>query len=143
ALCVWRFATTRARADAVLALLFAVACLTIKTPGLVWALTLVPGMIVAVAPRHATRLLGGGAALIVFALLVLAQTHPVMLGYRLHFDFAQAWNSLLDSLFLLGNWNLLWYAIMAMVVVGWNTLRAPPLDALSAIVAAGVLFLAV
>ena len=143
AICVWRFATTRARADAVLALLFAVACLTIKKPGLVWALTLVPGMVVAVAPRYATRLLGGGATLTVFALLVLAQTHPVVLGYRLHFDFAPAWNSLLDSFFLLGNWNLLWYAVIATIIVGWNTLRAPPLEALSAIVAAGVLFLVV
>lgn len=143
AICVWRFAQSHSRADGVLALLFAIACLTIKKPGLVWALTLVPGAIVAAAPRHAPRLLAGCAAVIVFALLVLAQTHPVVLGYRLHFDFAPAWDSLLDSFFLLGNWNLLWYAVIATIVVGWKTLREPPLEALSAIVAAGLLFLAV
>ena len=143
AICVWRFARSRARADGVLALLFAIACVTIKTPGLVWALTLVPGVVVAVAPRHAPRLLAVGAAVIVFALLVLAQTHPVVLGYRLHFDFAPAWDSLLDSFFLLGNWNLLWYAVIATIAVGWRTLREPPLEVLSAIVAAGLLFLAV
>ena len=81
--------------------------------------------------------------MIVFALLVLAQTHPVVLGYRLHFDFAPAWDSLLDSFFLLGNWNLLWYAVIATAIVGCTTLRTPPLQALSAIVASGVLFLAV
>ena len=143
AICVWRFAASRAGVDAMLALLFAIACLTIKKPGLVWALTLVPGAIVAIAPRHATRILGIAPALIVFALLVLAQTHPVVLGYRLHFDFAPAWDSLLDSFFLLGNWNLLWYAIVATIVVGWRTLRSPPLAPLSAIVAAGMLFLGV
>jgi len=65
------------------------------------------------------------------------------LGYRLHFDFAPAWESLVDSLFLLGNWNLLWYAVVATIVVGWRTLREPPLAALSAIVGAGLLFLAI
>ena len=143
AICVWRFARSHARADGALALLFGVACMTIKTPGLVWALTLIPGVVVAVAPQRAPRLLAAATAVIVFALLVLAQTHPVVLGYRLHFDFAPAWNSLLDSLFLLGNWNLLWYAVIATIVVGWKTLREPPLEALSAIVAAGLLFLVI
>jgi hypothetical protein len=143
AISLWRWTATRARSDAALALLFAIACLTIKTPGIVWALTLVPGVVVAVAPRWAPRLLAAGIAIVVFGLLVLAQVHPVVLGYRLHLDFAPAWNSLLDSLFLLGNWNLLWYAIAATIVVGWRTLREPLLAPLSAIVGAGVLFLAV
>lgn len=143
AIALFRWTQSRSRTDAALALVFALACLTIKKPGLVWALTLLPAVVVTVVPRRALPILGASAAVVVFALLVLAQTHPVVLGYRLHLDFAPAWDSLIDSLFLLGNWNLLWYAIVATVVVGWRTLREPPLVALSAIVAAGLLFLAV
>jgi len=143
AISLWRWTVSRSRIDAALALLFAIACLTIKKPGLVWALTLLPGIVLAVAPRRAPRLLAGGIAIAVLGLLVLAQMHPVVLGYRLHLDFAPAWDSLLDSLFLLGNWNLLWYAIVATIAVGWRVLREPPLAPLSAILAAGMLFLGV
>ena len=76
-------------------------------------------------------------------LAVLAQTDPVVLGYRLHLDFAPAWRSLVDSLFLLGNWHLLWYAVIAAAIVGWQVLRSPAFASLSATVASGLLFLVV
>jgi hypothetical protein len=76
-------------------------------------------------------------------LAVLAQTDPVVLGYRLHLDFAPAWRSLVDSLFLLGKWHLLWYAVIAATIVGWQVLRSPAFAPLSATVASGLLFLVV
>jgi hypothetical protein len=143
AIAVWRWTRSRAASDLALAALLAIACITIKTPGVVWALTLVPALVVVLAGRLAPRVLGAGALVIAFALLVLAQTHPVVLGYRLHLDFAPPWQGLVDSLFLLGNWNLLWYALVATAIVGWRAMRAPALAPLSAIVAAGFAFLAI
>lgn len=143
AIAFWRASQSRSPADAALALLFAIACVMIKTPGLVWASTLLAGLVLAVSPEHGPRLLAIGVAVVVFALLVLARTHPVVLGYRLHLDFAPSWAALFDSFFLLGNWNLLWYAVVATIVVGWRTLREPEFAALSAIMGAGLLFLAV
>lgn len=143
ALGVWRWSQQRTFGNAALALLFAIACPTIKTPGIVWALTLLPGIVLALMPRRGPRAVAIALAAVLFGLLVLAQTHPVVLGYRLHLDFAPAWNALLDSLFLLGNWHLLWYAAIATAILAWRDLRAPPVIALSAIVGTGLLFLAV
>ena len=143
AVTLWRAVQTRSRADAALALLFAIACMAIKKPGLVWAATLVPGIVLAVAGHRARTVNAIGYAVVVFALLILARTHPVVLGYRLHLDFAPAWDSLIDSLFLLGNWNLLWYLFVAMAMVGWRTMREPRLAPLTAVVAAGLFFLAI
>ena len=76
-------------------------------------------------------------------LAVLAQTDPVVLGYRLHLDFAPAWQALIASLFLLGNWHLAWYVTIAATVIGWKEIRAPALAPLSVTVGAGALFLLV
>ena len=51
-----------------------VACTQIKIPGLVWALTLLPGVVVALLPRHGLKLVAIGLAVALFALAVLAQT---------------------------------------------------------------------
>lgn len=143
ALALWRWSRERRLASASLALLFAVACTTIKTPGLVWALTLLPGAVLALMPQRGPRVVAIGVAIVLLTLAVLAQTDPVVLGYRLHLDFAPAWAALVDSLFLLGNWHLLWYAVIAAALVGWQVLRAPALAPLSITVASGLLFLIV
>ena len=141
ALATWRWSLQRNAPNAVIALLFAIACLTIKTPGIVWALTLLPGVVLALMPHRGPRIVGTAVAVVLLMLAVLAQTHPVMLGYRLHLDFAPAWQALLDSLFLLGNWHLLWYAVVVVAIVGWSLIRAHSLVTLSATVASGLLFL--
>jgi hypothetical protein len=143
ALAAWRWSRERTVASALLALLFAAACTTIKTPGVVWALTLLPGVVLALMPRRGPRIVAIGLAVALLTLAVLAQTDPVVLGYRLHLDFAPAWLSLVDSLFLLGNWHLLWYAVIAAAIVGWRVLRSPAFAPLSATVASGLLFLVV
>lgn len=143
ALALWRWNLSRRWTDAALALLLALACLTIKTPGIVWASTLVPAAIVARWPRRGLRIVGIGVAVTLFALLVLARTHPVVLGYRLHLDFEPAWVGLIDSFFLLGNWHLLWYAAIACAVVAWRDLRSPRLQPLGITIGVGFVFLAV
>ncbi|HEX8739088.1 MAG TPA: hypothetical protein VF925_03010 [Casimicrobiaceae bacterium] len=143
ALALWRWTQSRRAADAVLALVFALACPSIKTPGLVWALTLAPAILVTLLPRRGPRVIGIGLAVVGFGLLVLARVHPLVLGYRLHLDFAPAWNGLVDSFFLLGNWNLLWYAAIACAVVMWSELSKPPLLPLSLTLGIGFAFLVV
>ena len=142
-LAAWRWSRERTVASALLALLLAVACTTIKIPGLVWALTLLPGVVLALLPQRGPRVVAIGVGGVLLTLAILAQTDPVVLGYRLHLDFAPAWRSLVDSLFLLGNWHLLWYAVIAAAIVGWQVLRSPAFAPLSATVAAGLLFLVV
>jgi hypothetical protein len=141
ALATYRWCMRRDARDGAVALFLASACPLIKTPGWVWALTLLPGAVIALMPRHGLRVLGIVAALSVVVLLLLARTEPVVLGYRLHLDFAPAWAQLVKSLFLMGNWNLLWYGIVVIVVVGARRLLEPPLAPLAAIAAAGLGFL--
>ena len=141
ALAAYRWARTREWADALLALLFAAACPLIKIPGIVWVLTLVPGLVVALAPRHGLRIVMTGFAACALALLALAQTTPRILGYALHLDFAPDWAALGDSYFLLGNWHLLWYGVIAAAVLARRLSFTPPLAMLSVVLFAGLLFL--
>lgn len=143
ALALWRWSLRRALDDAVLAAVLAIACTTIKTPGIVWALCLVPGVVLTTMPRHAPRIIAFGLFAALMTLAVLAQTSPVILGYRLHLDFAPAWQALADSLFLLGNWHLLWYVAIAVAIAAWRDVRSPALAPLAVVLAAGLVFLLV
>jgi hypothetical protein len=127
--------------DAVIALLLAGACPLIKTPGWIWAATLIPGVVIVLLPRRGARIVGVGFAVAALALLALARTEPMLLGYRLHLNFAPAWAQLVKSYYLMGNWNLLWYAVIALVAFGWRHLMKPPLLPLTAVTAAGLGFL--
>ena len=143
ALALWRWTQSRGAGDAALALELALACPSIKTPGIVWALTLAPAVLVTLLPQRGPRIVGIGLAVAGFALVVLARVHPQVLGYRLHLDFAPAWDALADSFFLLGNWNLLWYAAIACAVIMWRELSKRPLLPLSLTLGIGLAFLAV
>ncbi|MEO8537381.1 MAG: hypothetical protein ABI533_07625, partial [Betaproteobacteria bacterium] len=143
ALAMWRWSLSRARGFLALTILLAVACTTIKTPGIVWALTLSAGVVAALMRARSERVLAVAAGGVLFGLAILAQTSPIVLGYRLHLDFAPAWQSLVDSLFLLGSWHLLWYAVIAAAIVTRSTLRELPYAPLSATIAFGALFLAI
>jgi hypothetical protein len=138
-----RWTRSRSVRDAIVALFLAVACTQIKVPGLAWALTLVPGVVVALLPRRGPRYVVIGFAVALFALAVLAQTSPVIFHYRLHLDFDPAWRALAETHFLLANWHLLWYAAIAAALLAWRQLASPSLAPLSAVVVAGALFLVV
>ncbi len=141
ALALLHAARTRARADIAVALLFAVACPTIKNPGLVWLLTLVAPLVMLLAPRRGLRIVGAGLALAFVAVLVLAQSSVKIGGYTFHLDFAPPWNGLFESLFMLGNWNILWYAVFACALVGARQSLAPRVVPMTVLVATGAAFL--
>lgn len=141
AIAFYRWAVRRDLRDAALALLLAASCPLIKTPGWIWAATLVPGVVIALLPRQGTRIVGIGFALAALVLLALARTEPSILGYRLHLNFAPAWAQLVKSYYLMGNWNLLWYAVVALLAFGWRGLTERPLLPLTAVTVAGLFFL--
>ena len=135
-----RFATPRRRDDAALAALFAFACTQTANPGLGWTATLVPGVIVALAPGSGVKIVAAVFAALLFVLAVVAQTSFVVMGRTVHLQFAPAWPALGESYFVLGNWNLLWYGVLAVIALAGRALLAPPIAPLTAIAAAGALF---
>ena len=141
AIALYRWSVRRDARDAAVAIFLAVACPMIKNPGWIWALTLVPGVMVVLIPRRGFRVVGVCFVLGILAFLLIARAKPTILGYHLNIDFNPAWRQLIKSYYLMGNWNLLWYAVLALIIFGWRRLREPPLVPLTAIAAAGLLFL--
>jgi hypothetical protein len=141
ALATYRWCLRRDAREGIVALFLACACPLIKNPGLIWALTLVPAVVVTLLPRRGLRLLAVGAAAGVLALIVLARTELNVLGYQLRLDFAPAWRELVRTYFLMGNWNLLWYGLIVLWIVAARRLFRPPLLPLSVIATAGIGFL--
>ncbi len=141
ALALLRWIVTRDPGDAWPVALLAFACTQIKNPGLAWAATLVPGMIVALLPGRGLKLAAAGLVAVLFLLAVLAQTSLSIAGYRLHLDFDPAWNVLADNYFLHGSWHLLWYGAIAVALLAWRDLASPALGALTMVVAAGAILL--
>ena len=141
AIAFYRWAARRDMLDAVIALLLAAACPLIKTPGWIWAATLIPGIVVVLLPRRGMRIVGIAFAVAALVLLALARIGPTILGYQLHLNFAPAWAQLVKSYYLMGNWNLLWYAVVALAAFGWRRLWEPTLLPLTIVAAAGMLFL--
>jgi hypothetical protein len=132
---------TRRWQDALLALVLVAACLTIKNPGKAWALMLLPGVVVALSPRFGLRIAAFGFALLALLVAILAQTKLSLLGYQLQGQFRLPWSALADAYLMFGNWNLLWYGLLAIAVLGWRDLLAPGIASLTVIVAAGIMFL--
>ena len=93
------------------------------------------------APRIGLRIVVAGFAAGAVALLVLAQTTPIILGYALHLDFAPDWAALGNSYFMFGNWHLLWYGVIAAAVLARRHVFTPPLAALTVVMLAGSFFL--
>jgi hypothetical protein len=143
ALAFHRWARGRDMRDGVLALLLALSCPLIQTQGVVWALTLVPGIVVALLPRRGLKLVAWSFGVVALALLVLARTRPTLRGISLHLDYGPAWRTLLDVYLVLGNWHLLWYGAAALAIVGARRLVRPPLAPLASVVAAALAFLLV
>ncbi|MEP6998326.1 MAG: hypothetical protein ABI900_11790 [Betaproteobacteria bacterium] len=141
ALAFYRWAMRRDPSDAALAIGLALCCPLIKIHGLVWALTLLPGVIVALMPRRGLKLVGIAYALGLFALLALARTSIVILGYRLHVDFDPSWRTFWDAYLLSSSWNLLWYGAVVLAIVGAGRLGGPRLAPLSVVVGTGIGFL--
>lgn len=141
ALALLRWIDARDVRDAVTAVVLAVACTQLKNPGWFWAATLVPGFIVAQWPRYGVRIAFAGFAAAGILLVALARFKLRLFNYELNLTYAPAWGDLAESYFLLGNWNILWYAALAVAALAWRSLLAPKLAPLTTILIAGLLFL--
>ncbi len=144
ALALHRWVLRRDARDAALAVLLALACALVETSGLVWALTLVPGGVVAIFPRRGPKLVAFGFGAAALVVLAFARFEPALLGHSLHLDYQPRWHSLADAYLFFGNWHLLWYAVIALAIIGARRLVRPPLAPLAMVVASGlgVLFIA-
>jgi len=135
------WASTRAAREAIVVALFVVACPLVKTTGTIFALSLLPGILVAVAPNRGAKFVAGAFLLAALALAVLAQTRFVVSGRSLHLDFAPDWSTLGEGLFLEATWNLLWYGAIGAALLAWRQLRTPPMLPLAAIIGSGLFYL--
>ena len=144
ALALHRWVLRRDACDRALALLLALACPLVETSGLVWALTLVPGGVVAIFPRRGPKLVAFGFGAAALVVLAFARFEPALLGHSLHLDYQPRWHSLADAYLFFGNWHLLWYVVIVLAIIGARRLVRPPLAPLALIVASGlgVLFIA-
>jgi len=140
-LALLRWNITREVRDAVLSACFALACTQIKNPGYVWALTLLPGAIVAVSPARGLRLIAAALGVVLLAVVVVAFTHARIFQYEIHLNFDLDWNTLIGSYFVLGNWHLLWYGVLGAAVLAGRRLFAPHMRPMTAIVVAGLSFI--
>jgi len=127
--------------DALLALAFVAACPLIKTPGIIWAMTIVAAVVVGAWPRGGLRLVGLSAAALAVLLSITSRYSPTVLGYTVHLTFAPAWAALRDSFFMLGNWHLLWYAVLAVAILGRREAAERPLQPFTTLIVAGFSFL--
>ncbi|TMG84037.1 MAG: hypothetical protein E6H76_14380 [Betaproteobacteria bacterium] len=144
ALALHRWVLRRDACDRALVLLLALACPLVETSGLVWALTLVPGGVVATFPRRGPKLVAFGFGAAALVVLAFARFEPALLGHSLHLDYQPRWHSLADAYLFFGNWHLLWYVVIVLAIIGARRLVRPPLAPLALIVASGlgVLFIA-
>ena len=138
-----RFAHDRTWRDAVIAVLFAAAGMLVNTTGVFYALTLLPGFVVVTMPRRGGPVLVAAFGLIVLAIAVLAQTDLAWQGRSLRLEFAPDWTLLAQSLFIAGNWNLLWYGVFGVALLARRQLTSPTLMPFAGVLAAGLLFLGI
>ena len=132
---------TRNARDAALALLLLAACAVVKNPGIVWVLTLVPGVIVILLPRRGLRITALCFAVATAMVLWLAYNEVSLLGYQMHLEFELPFGALFEAYFALGNWHLLWYGVIAVALFGWRDLLTRELAPLTVVIAAGLSFL--
>ena len=137
-----QWARTGDRWQGLLALLLALAAPWIKREGLVWALLLFPAALAVWTPRRYWLWLGGGGAL---ALLVWWMAGgvavslpgwgevrvtpaviqlPALGRFELHYH--DVWGPVTRNLFLLGNWHLFGYLLLAALLWGLPRAAAEP-----------------
>ena len=121
---LWQWVRSRGRSDALLAVLCALACIMIKKEGVVWALTLLPPVLVAVHRRvglTVVALLG----VTMLAYLLLGPGELRVLGYTLRTEFSNVSRPMFEHFFQMDNWHLLWYLTLAVIALRWRAVFSP------------------
>jgi hypothetical protein len=121
AMALWQWVRTRGRPDALLAVLCALACIAFKKEGVVWALTLLPPVLVAIDRRVGLGVVALlGVAMLAYLLLGPVELH--VLGYTLRTEFSNVWRPLFEHFFEMDNWHLLWYLAPVLIALRWREL---------------------
>lgn len=136
----FHWARSRDTWQGAMAIFMGLGCMLIKQPGIGWALTLLPALWVALAPRAGligTLILG---ALALIALLFFGQGGFSLLGYNLEFKFTPVWAPLWENLAILDNWHLLFYLVAAALLLSLPRLFAPAYRAMTIVVSVALVF---
>jgi hypothetical protein len=144
AIATWQWTITRERGDAALAVLMAIVCASVKFEGAFWVLTLVPGVVTALNRRAGLALIGAAAAAAILYLAV-GPSELRVFGYTLRTRFVDVSRPVYEHMFVMDNWHLLWYAVVAVIALHARTLlddRLAPMSVtmLGAIAFVGVVF---
>jgi len=141
-----------------IALLIVLALPFVKRPGIIWAATFIPALVVALVPGRKMLLvaLGTGAMLATWYFttgihLTLPRVGEILISVReirlpgysgAGFEYFPVWDALGDNGFLLANWHLFWYLALLPLLfalpVAWRDRRV---GALLVLVGAGLGFL--
>lgn len=132
---------SRSVVDAAVAVVMLAACLLVKNPAKAWLIVVLPSLLVAAMPRRGLQLAGVAFAAAALAILYLTRSGASILGYQLSSQFAFPWNALFDAYFSFANWNLLWYCVIAVLLLGWRHLLSREVAPFTCLVAAGLMFL--
>lgn len=73
-------------------------------------------------PRYARKIAIGLPLLVLFGLLAWQQTPINLSGSPLQLQLVSGWSETIESLFLLGNWHLLYGAAILVAIAGWRTI---------------------
>jgi hypothetical protein len=124
-----------------LAVFLLLACLEIKRPGVFWLLSILPGVLVWWRPRLGLVVLAASAILLIVAGLVFAKSGITFAGFRVGQDLTEVSLPIIQNTFLMGNWNLLFFFGIAIMVMAWRSLLQGVYAVLTAVVFAGCTFL--
>lgn len=126
-----------------MALLFAMGCILIKQPGIAWAITFLPALLIMFLPRATlagTFLL---AAAVLATLLLFEGKDFYLLGYHLHLKFTPAWQPFRENMMAMDNWHLLWYLVPAALLLSIPRLYSLPYRSMTTLVFTAFSFLLV
>jgi hypothetical protein len=137
-----QWARTRDVWQGVLALLLALSCVLIKRPGLIWMVTFLPALWVALMPRAGLfGVLGAGMAGIV--MLKQGKVASLFFGYGIAREPQPVLEPLLWNLFAMDNWHLLWFLVLAVMALSLSKLFSREIRATTVLMLSGVTFLGV
>jgi hypothetical protein len=89
-------------------------------------------------PRYARKIAIGLPLLVLFGLLAWQQTPINLGGSPLQLQVVSGWSETIESLFLLGNWHLLYGAAILVAIGGWRTIVSERWFARTWLIAMGI-----
>ena len=142
ALALWQWTRSRQWPDAALALLMVIYCAMVKNEGILWALTLVPAALVALHRRIGFTLLGAlGAAATLY--LAFGPDELTIMSYTVKTRLFNVATPMIDHMFVMDNWHLFWYAVIAIIAGNARRLLSPRLAPMTVTIATGSAFVAI